>query len=287
MNTFTKELPHTGMSNDSSSFYTNHNALSRHHGSLAERLRNLSSPTDTEFSVIPSKNKALTVSVATGSSHPQFLHSAYDPVREGEDIAAHEYDPAVGLFIVVGFGAGHHCIAVHKRLTPAQRLIILEPHPALFRAVLAAGVYRELCQDERVTFIVDADEGRREEKLKTILFRLLFSEASLVRVRVLPFYERWPRYAAYAQGIAPLVHTYLDALRGITTTIREYVATLRAEGTSKVFLGDFKQCLAQYREKAAGSTPLRPVDVGMLSTYFLFSYYSYAEAYAEGAAGGT
>lgn len=88
-----------------------------------------------------------------GKSH--FIHSKFDPVKEGQKIAEHYGKP--GLKIVFGLGGAFHLypFLTAKKITA---IIILEKDPAIVKSLFQVFDYSYLFSNVRVHFLVDINK---------------------------------------------------------------------------------------------------------------------------------
>ncbi|MDI3540984.1 MAG: hypothetical protein PWP66_522 [Thermosediminibacterales bacterium] len=81
---------------------------------------------DCKIEVIKSKTGVDTL-VYNQRGQRLFLHSYYDPVREGENWADRISVKGDEIFIVLGCGLGYHLTALNKKLKEGNRVIVIEP----------------------------------------------------------------------------------------------------------------------------------------------------------------
>lgn len=129
-------------------FEHNLRALGRGHPALAASLRELEAE---GIEVVRGPGGAETL-----SCRGVLLGSAYDPVREGERMAAEVAAGEPDLVVAIGFGLGHHLEALHA----AHRcpVVVYEPDPACLRAVLALRGPIPLLSRPEVHFAADLRE---------------------------------------------------------------------------------------------------------------------------------
>jgi len=84
------------------------------------------------------------------------IHSAYDPVKEGEQFAK---DIAPGSFVCLyGFGLGYHVRTLLDKIGPAGKLLVIELNPDLLAAALILRDQTALLSDRRLHLIFGREE---------------------------------------------------------------------------------------------------------------------------------
>ena len=149
-------------------FERNLAALRRRHPGLAERLAEASTE-DVEVEVGPRGASILTQAGVR-------LGSAYDPVREGEQIAASMASEPADIMVAVGIGLGEQ-FAPYLEANPGT-LIIFEPSLARLRAALERISIVNLFGANRDFYVVSDIEAFRR------IFGLRYAPG--LRVRVFP-----------------------------------------------------------------------------------------------------
>lgn len=127
-------------------------ALATHNPVLAERLRGerADSPITVSF-VTARSGDPIPVLHKEGRAHS--LHSRYDPQKEAAKLA--EMQPHDGYVVVLGMGGGYDLRAL-LRNEQLSRLLVVEPDPALLRAVLSGVAAEDLLSDPRVSLLSDS-----------------------------------------------------------------------------------------------------------------------------------
>ena len=148
-------------------FEHNLRALGRGHPALAASLRDLAAE---GIEVVRGPGGAETL-----CCRGVLLGSAYDPVREGDRMAAEVAAGEPDLVVALGFGLGHHLEALYRR--HPCRIVIFEPDPACLRAALALRGPLELLGRSEVHFAASLEE------LAQLVERLYVPGS---RMRVLP-----------------------------------------------------------------------------------------------------
>ena len=223
-----------------------------------------------------------TVQVLGKNKGKKFLHSFYNPQQEGEFLSVKVYGPQITLFVIIGFGFGYHALALHTKLKPMQKLLIIEPHPNIFKQALHVRDYTALFADRRVHIIVDNNLLTIREKIKSYVCALIPFKSTTITVDFLPFYERWDVYREVCKTIRVFVNTNVRLIIASKKDVVTQIDYLRTSGLGKTFMGTYEKCLASFRERARNNTPLQDAEVGLLLTYFLFSFQSYVERFEAG-----
>ena len=84
------------------------------------------------------------------------IHSAYDPVKEGEQFAK---DIGPGSFVCLyGFGLGYHVRALLEKIGPAGKLLVIELNPDLLAAAMILRDQTTLLLDRRLHLIFGREE---------------------------------------------------------------------------------------------------------------------------------
>ncbi|GJL77983.1 MAG: hypothetical protein NPINA01_09720 [Nitrospinaceae bacterium] len=85
------------------------------------------------------------------------LHSAYDPIKEGEKFAT---DIHPGSFVCLyGFGLGYHVQAVLKKIGPQGKLLVIELNPDLLSAAMCLRNQTDILSDPRFYLIFGREEA--------------------------------------------------------------------------------------------------------------------------------
>jgi hypothetical protein len=84
-----------------------------------------------------------------------FLHSYYDPVREGENWADRISVKGDEIFIVLGCGLGYHLTALNKKLKEGNRVIVIEPEE-IAHFVVNFKELNGIKRDKRYIFVADS-----------------------------------------------------------------------------------------------------------------------------------
>ncbi len=95
-----------------------------------------------------------------------FLHSSYYPDREAKEWADAIEINDESILIIYGIGLGYHINYLLSRLSPKNRLILVEPSNEIFQFALNNGYYNMFKNRENIYFIFGEES---EEKLNIIL----------------------------------------------------------------------------------------------------------------------
>jgi hypothetical protein len=123
-------------------------ALSTRHPNLASILSGESAHPDLSF--IESRKGPL-VPVLSREGRPFPMHSRFDPVNEGQRIAA---DSSEGYIVAFGLGAAYHLNPLLKKRT-LTGLMIIEKDKSLLRGILERIDLTAMLSDSRVVLMVD------------------------------------------------------------------------------------------------------------------------------------
>ena len=250
-------------------------------GSLVQRLHAIPD-TDDSFDTVQAKDGSVTVKVGSNEDDKKFLYSFYNPFHDCNVLSEKVYHPDTHIFFVVGFGLGYQVIALLKKLKPDQKLFIIEPHPSLFKKALRIMDMQDIFTDERVFIIVEDQMICITEKIKTFLFDFIPYNTAVIKFDFLSLYERWNQYASFVMDIKTLIHKTGNDIYTIKKDVFNQIDYLRTSGLGKTFLGTYKECMSFFRERIKTGDPLTDAEIGMLTTYFLFSHESYKETFMEG-----
>lgn len=135
------------------------------------KVKNVSVDRD-KCQVIDTKNGLKTLKVTQnyyGESRSFFIHSKYDPVKEGERFAKEQYDPSYSKHILYGFGLGYHVAEILKLINEYDRLYIVENNIEVFRTALEIIDLEQFIHHSNVSLIVSDDVRYICEKIKQTL----------------------------------------------------------------------------------------------------------------------
>ncbi len=262
-------------------YSVNEYSLDSRFGSLVQRLRNFED-NDPSLSIVSAKNSSPTVKIVTPDKKEKYLHSAYNPESEGEALAKKVYDDTCDFFVVAGFGFGYHGVALYRMLHKTQKMLILEPNCALFKKALTAVDFSLLINDERVFFIVEENLLCMQQRARAYLNDLFPYESRTMKMGFLDFYARWDTYHDLLKSVMDEIHDATHQLQEMRAALYQQMNCLRVDERARTFLGNFNECVAFYRDRIKNNIPLEKEDIGLLATYFLFSYSSYAETFDNG-----
>ncbi len=95
-----------------------------------------------------------------------FLHSSYYPDKEAKEWVDDIEIDDESILIIYGVGLGYHINYLVSRLSPNNKLILIEPSNNIFQFALNNGCYNRFKNRENIYFIVGEES---EEKLNIIL----------------------------------------------------------------------------------------------------------------------
>ncbi len=262
-------------------FKKNCESLDFYFSSLVQRL-NFIPNEDSSFHIVRAKDGSSTIKVISNQGREKYLHSFYNPSKEGDVLAKRVYFKNINLFILFGFGLGYQGINLFNRLGPEQKMLIIEPHPFIFKKALSLMDFSFLFNDKRVFIIVDERALCVKQKIKTFLNDFIPYDATTIRYDFLSLYERWDRYKSFEEDIKLHLKTTLNDLYEVKKNVISQIDYLRTSGLGKSFFGNYKECISFFRERFIKGISLNDAELGMLITYFLFSYESYAETFEKG-----
>jgi len=261
-------------------FQENIEQLDIRFGALVHRLKTIDE--DDSFHIVKAKNGSFTVKVDCELGYTKFLHSSYNPIYEGDVLNQQRYHADANLFIIMGLGLGYHVISLLKRLQPEQKLLIIEPHPPLFKKALTIMDMREVFNDTRVFIIVEAYLISIKQKIKAYLNDFIPYNSTTIKFEFISLYERWDRYRTFLIEVKTLINTSFTDISALKACVINQIDYLRTSGLGKKFLGTYKDCINFFRERIKKGHSLNDAEIGMLITYYLFSHESYAETFERG-----
>jgi len=141
---------------------------------------------------------------------------------------------------------------------------------------------QDMFTDERIFIVVEDYMMCIKEKIKSYLFDFIPYNTVIIKFNFLSLYERWDRYASFVMEIKSLIHKTCDDIYTLKKDVFNQIDYLRTSGLGKTFLGTYKECMSFFRERIKTGDPLTDAEIGMLTTYFLFSHESYEETFMEG-----
>ena len=132
------------------------------------------------------------------------LHSRFNPVREGERLAA-EYGKS-GMFLAYGMGAGYHLLPLleNKELSS---LVIIENNASLVRSILSTIDLSPLFLDRRVSLWISETPGKFRDRLLTQYIPVLSGDLQSISLRT-----RIERDQEFYHKLAEVVQESISAI---------------------------------------------------------------------------
>lgn len=153
---------------------------------------------------------------------PVYLHSRYDPEKEGQKwaegalaLGREQEDRELGrvpmCFFVDGFGLGYHVKALFDKLLGDAFIVVSEPDLGLIRSALGVLDYSEMLESGRVIFVTSTD---RDE-----IFRKLEPHATKITMGLVFTRPLQKVNAEFHQVIHQMVGEYASYLRSNYLTV--------------------------------------------------------------------
>lgn len=177
-----------------------------------------------------------------------YLHSKYKPLDEAAAWAAENVKDDKYVYVVSGFGLGHHVKALFEKLPGDGTVIVAEPNVALLRAALAAVDVSEALGTGRLMIFNTLDRGALVDRLepRSALFvsGVQFA-AHGPSMQVTPefqnaFMKLVTEFVAFTRtGFITLMLNNVATCRNVANNIGRYVTTppLDLIGGANVFAG--------------------------------------------------
>jgi hypothetical protein len=139
---------------------------------ILEEKRGMRKPqdvvTDGIIEVFESRTGAPTAKISLAAGNSIQLHSAVDPVREAQRIAANTKVEPGDIVIVQGFGMGYLVEALLAELPEHSLLIVIEPDWRIFCTALRVRNLGEVLSSPRVHFIITENVDDTKVPLQSI-----------------------------------------------------------------------------------------------------------------------
>ena len=129
--------------------------LRQHDPELAQRIES-ADPTPLDW--IESKAGPMTASVEH-NGRPLWLASKYDPAKEAAKLLSSIEQEKSATVVVLGMGIGHHVLQVNQDMRGQGLLVVFEPDPGMWRAVLERIDHRPWLQ-RKALVMADAQTDR-------------------------------------------------------------------------------------------------------------------------------
>lgn len=178
-------------------------ALAREVSAVAEQDR---------YPLVKTKSGDWTVQVPMPTGAPAYLHSRYDPMGEGERLAAAVPIENKFCFVVSGLGLGYHVKALFDRLRGDIFIVCVEPSIRLVATALACLDLHDVIASGRFCFLTSDDKARLHQRLHP--------QSALIMLGA-QFVPHQP-----SVKLAPELHA------SITTAIAEFVSFARMSLTT-------------------------------------------------------
>ena len=191
-----------------------------------------------ELSFIKSKTGEL-VPVLNRANRQYFLHSRFDPRREGLRIAE-SYRPE-GYILFIGFGAGYH-IEPFLDSSEASQIVIIDKDIAYFRSLLEQMDMRNLLLNPRVQLLVT----EQPEEIESFFFKtylpVLFGDLQTISLR-------------------SRIETEPDYFKEVIAILKQSISKVSDDYTVQSYFGKkwFINTLSNLETAQFSSTTLRPI----------------------------
>ncbi len=163
-------------------YVANMRALVRLHPRFACQIDQVGEKARIELEL--SKSGLPTCRLANDQGKAVWLHSRYDPEREGQrwadgvmDLARQQEDADTGkvpmCYVVDGFGLGYHVKALFERLAGEAFIVVSEPNLELIRTAFERQDFSEMLESKRVILLTQTDRAEIFRKLECFGAKLM------------------------------------------------------------------------------------------------------------------
>lgn len=126
-------------------------------------------PNKNTYEIIKTKTNQSTVKI-NEKDKSYFLHSKYNPNREGKNIAEENFDKSIENYIIFGLGFGYH-VGELMAMAPNSNLYIIETNKEIFRLALDNVDLINILENNRVKVLVTDDIVEINDILNHVLLK--------------------------------------------------------------------------------------------------------------------
>jgi len=217
-------------------------ALSSRNASLSRKIGEAHSSDILKF---VKSQTGLPVPIILKDGKEYFLHSRFDPGKEGERFF--QVHSSGGYLVFLGFGAGYHIFPFLKR-KDVSNILIIDRDVSLFKTLFSVKDLREILLDPRVHLMVDAEPKQITEYFLSSYFPAITGD-----LKTLPLQSRLKTEKLYFTRVIAL--------------IKELISTLADDYTVQSHFGKKWYRNTLFNLKAAGSSTstLKPVRKALIA----------------------
>ena len=126
-------------------------------------------PNKNTYEIIKTKTNQSTVKI-NEKDKSYFLHSKYNPNREGKNIAEENFDKSIENYIIFGLGFGYH-VGELMAMAPNSNFHIIETNKEIFRLALDNVDLTNILENNRVKLLVTDDIVEINDILNHVLLK--------------------------------------------------------------------------------------------------------------------
>jgi len=150
----------------------------RNESGLIKKIEEVNFPQDIE--IVKTKTGFPTLRIKKESGQSILLHSRYDPVKEARNfLAGYDLDNT-DFLIVLGFGLGYHVEEIIKSYSKIKLILVVEPHPYLFKFALSIMDLSSILSSPKIRLILEDDPVKIKEKILPLGEIFLTGKISIV-----------------------------------------------------------------------------------------------------------
>lgn len=148
-------------------------ALKKKNEKLAEKVARLVVQSDEVIAiVVRGSSHKYTFKIKNAKGAFVLLHSSYNPVRQAKkEIAELNFD-LIGIYGVLGFGAGYYVREILKKMDPKSKMLVIENRLDILRKAMELMDLTDIFEDPRFN-IVDGTEEELQSVLKNYFLGVL------------------------------------------------------------------------------------------------------------------
>ena len=146
-----------------------------------------------------------TIKIVGQNGNEFFLHSKYHPQKEAERLIADVELAGKNPIIVLGFGLGYHLFEILEKSPANVPVLVIEPHPVIFKKALEVMELSALLNNPRVKVLLNPTQ---EELINALSFSITFENLS--RVLTIDHPASTALNPAYFNGVRELIRNILE-----------------------------------------------------------------------------
>jgi hypothetical protein len=250
--------------------------LDNRYGALVHRLKTvdeqLAFPT-----IVKTLTGTYTAKIKDSHGNEKYIHSSRDPRREAEEWISHVYKSDIDLFVIVGFGCGHHLCSLLNMMHKEQKMLVVEPFPVLFKKVLRYIDIENLIHDTKFYLMVEQVPSIIIQNLFDFLMRYTTPDGVSLKTLFIDFYGRNGICDDLCETIRYEIERSLGKKQQRWNALSQKLKDLTALFPQRKVPRSYKEMLSFFKQRDHKELPLNEQEFISLASYFLCGHYAYEE----------